>query len=68
MSLQSIARRELTEEEKNPTGVRKREVQKSEDRVVQLIEERKSTGIDLTDPAIREEGRSHIRSDQEVFN
>ena len=53
-----IARRELAEEEKNPTGVRKRKAQRSEDRVFPLMEERNSTGIGLTNPAIREEGSS----------
>ena len=63
-----IARRELAEEEKKPTGVRKRESQRSEYRVFPLMEERKSTGIGLMDPTIREEGSLQIRSDQEVFN
>ena len=63
-----IAHRELTEEEKKPTGVRKREAQRSKDRVFLLIEERKSTGFGLMNPTIREEGSSQIRSDQEVFN
>ena len=63
-----IADRELAEEEKNPTSMRKREARRSEDRVFPLMEERKSTGIGLTNHAIREEGSSQIRSDQEVFN
>ena len=63
-----IARRDLAEEEKNPTGVRKREARRSEDRVFPLIEERKSTGIGLMNPVIREEGSSQIKSDQEVLN
>ena len=49
-----IARKELVEEEKNPTGVRKREAQRFEDRVFSLMEERNSTGIGLTNPAIIE--------------
>ena len=51
-----ISHRELAEEVKKPTGVRKRESRRSEDGVFPLIEERKSTGIGLTNPAIREEG------------
>ena len=35
-----IARRDLAEEEKNPTGVRKREARRSEDRVFPLIKEK----------------------------
>ena len=54
----SIARRELTEEEKKPTSVRKREARRSEDRVFPLMEERKSIGIGLMNLAIREEGIS----------
>ena len=54
----NIARREFTKEEKNLTGVRKREAQRSEYRVFSLMEERKSTGIGLTNPTIREEGSS----------
>ena len=64
----NIAHRELTEEEKKPTGMRKSEARRYEDRVFSLMEERKSTGIGLTNPAIREEGSSQIISDQEVFN
>ena len=52
------ARKETTKEEKNPTGVRKRESRRYEDRVFPLIEERNSIGISLTNPAIREEGIS----------
>ena len=63
-----IAHRELVEEENNPTGMRKIKAQRSEDRVFPLMEERKSTGIGLTNPVIREEGSSQIRSDQENFN
>ena len=63
-----IACREFAEEEKNPTGVRKRKSRRFEDRVFLLMEERKSTGIGLMNPAIREEGISQIRSDQEIFN
>ena len=63
-----IARRELAEEEKNPTGMRKIKARRSEDRVFMLMEERKSTGIDLMNPTIGEEGSSQIRSDQDVFN
>ena len=50
-----IACRELAEEEKKPTGVRKREAQMSKDRVFLLIEERKSTGFGLMNSTIREE-------------
>ena len=53
-----IAYRELVEEEKNPTGMRKIEDRRSEDRVFPLIEERKSIGIGLTNPVIKEEGSS----------
>ena len=63
-----IAYKELLEEEKNPTGMRKREARRSEDRVFSLIEERKSTSIGLTNPAITKEGRSLIRRGQEFFN
>ena len=35
-----IAHKEVTKEEKNPTGVRKRESRRSKDRVFPLIEER----------------------------
>ena len=49
-----ISYRELAEEEKNPTGLRKRKAQRFEDRVFLLIEERKSTCIGLTNPVIRE--------------
>ena len=63
-----IAPRELTEEEKNPMGMRKRKARRSEDRVFPLMEESKSTGIGLTNPTIREEGISWIISDQEFFN
>ena len=54
----NIAHRELAEEEKKPTGVRKREARRSKDRVFPLMEERKSTSIGLTSPRIREEGIS----------
>ena len=63
-----ISFRELSEEENNPIGVRKREARRSEDRVFLLIEERKSIGIGLMNPVIREEGCSKIKSNQEVFN
>ena len=53
-----IAHRELVEEERKPTSVRKREARRYEDRVFSLIEERKSTGIGLTNPTIRGEGSS----------
>ena len=62
-----IAHRELAEEEKNPTGMRKRKARRSKDRVFLLIEERKSTGIGLMNPVIREERSLQIRSDQAVF-
>ena len=62
-----IARRELAEEEKKPKGVRKRESQRYEYRVFPLIEERKSTGIGLMNPVIKEERSLQIRSDQAVF-
>ena len=62
-----IARREFAKEEKNPTGVRKREARRYEDRVFPLIDERNSTGIGLTDPVIKEEGSSQIRSDQVFY-
>ena len=58
-----IAHREITKEENKPTGMRKREALRSEDRVFPLIEERKSTCIGLTNPAIGEEGSSQIISD-----
>ena len=51
-----IALRDLIEEENNPTGMKKREARMSEDRVFPLMEERKSIGIGLTNPVIREEG------------
>ena len=54
----NIARRELAEEGKKPTGVRKREARRSKDRVFPLMEERKSIGIGLMNPAIIEEGSS----------
>ena len=54
----NIARRELTKEEKKPTGTRKREARRSEDRVFPLIEERKYTCISLMNPTIIEEGSS----------
>ena len=63
-----ISRKELTEEENNPIGMRKREARRSEERVFLLMGERKSAGIGLMNPVIREEGSSQIRSDQEVFN
>ena len=63
-----ISRRELGKEENNPTGMRKREARRAEDRVFLLMEERKSTGIGLMNPTIREEGISQIRTDQDVFN
>ena len=66
--MMKIACREIIEEEKNLTGMRKRKSQRYEDRVFLIMEERKSTGIGLTNPMIREEGSSQIRSDQEVFN
>ena len=53
-----IACKELAEEEKNPIGMRKRESQRFEDRVFPLMEERKSIGIGLMNPMIREEGSS----------
>ena len=53
-----IVCRELTEEEKKPTYMRKREAQRYEDRVFPLMEERKSTSIGLMNPMIREEGSS----------
>ena len=56
-----IAHRELVEEEKKPIGMRKSEARRSKDRVFPLMEERKSTGIGLTNPMIREEGSSQIR-------
>ena len=67
-SAMNIGHIKLVEEEKKPIGVRKSEARRSEDRVFPLMEERKSTRIGLTNPAIREEGSSQIRSDQEVIN
>ena len=49
-----ISHREFAEEEKNPTGVRKKEARRSEDIVFLLMEERKSKGIGLTNPMIKE--------------
>ena len=63
-----IACRELTKEEKKPTSMRKRKARRAKDRVFPLIEERKSTGIGLMNPTIREEGSSQIRSDKGGFN
>ena len=48
-----IARREFTEEEKNLTGVIKREARRYQYRVFPLMEESKSTGIGLMNPTIR---------------
>ena len=63
-----IACREFIEEEKKPTCMRKRKARRSKDRVFLLMDERKSTRIGLTNPTIREEGSSQIKSDQDVFN
>ena len=57
-----ISHRELTEDEKKPKGMRKSEARRSEDRVFPLMEDRKSTGIGLTNHVIREEGSSQKRS------
>ena len=48
-------------------GARKREAQRSEDRVFPLMEERKYTGIGLMNPTIREEGISQIRKRSRSF-
>ena len=53
-----ISPRELSEEEKKPTCMRKREAQRSDYRVFLLMEERKSIDIGLTNPTIRREGSS----------
>ena len=53
-----ISHKELTKEEKNPIGIKKRESQRSKDRVFLLIEERKSKGIGFMNLAIREEQSS----------
>ena len=63
-----IARRELVQKEKNPTGIRKREALRSEEIVFPLMEERNSVSIVWMNPTIREKGRLQIIRDQEVFN
>ena len=48
-----IAQRELAQEEKNPTRVRKREALRSEEIVFPLMEERNSVSIVWMNPTIR---------------